>query len=114
MIILSATMWPGGNASGSYELFHGTITNQGASDGGGDAYMAHVLARPHTALRTPGFEADVEVKNHHREYGFVPLLDSIIQAVRHGDGYVTGASRVLARLTIEDAASFEKIIRGRQ
>lgn len=118
MIIVTATMWPGGDASGSYELMHATLTNRSSPRDRTESYMAHLLLRPNASRGLPGYEADVEVKEHRYENGFVPLLTSVLMAADGGTrSSVTGTNmptaRTLARVDLVTAQQFEGMLRGR-
>lgn len=114
MINVVATMWPRGNAAEAYELLHATISNRSELDDANESYMAYVLARPNVWMGIGGYEADVEVKDHKRAAGFAPLLMSVLNAA-----HVTVApialppARALARMTIQDAADFERRLKAR-
>ena len=116
MIIVTATCWPGGNAAGSYELLHATITNRSSPEDKTDSYMAHVLARPDYSRGLNGYEADVEVKGHKFADGFAPLLMSVLNGAHGSDGraIVLPSARARARVDLMTAVEFEKVLRGRQ
>lgn len=120
MIILTATMWPGGNQERSYELLHATIENRTRLEddlkANADRYMAHVCSRPNRWLGVSGYEADVEVRNHKRSDGPAVLLMSVLNAANSVDvnkGTFMPEARQLARVTIKDAADFERRLRAR-
>lgn len=119
MIILSATMWPGGNSKRSYELLHATIDNRTPLEDymiGGDRYFAHVCSRPNRYLAVSGYEADVEVRGHKRSDGPAALIMTVLNTANSTDanrGTILPEGRQLARVTIEDAAGFEHRLAAR-
>ena len=117
MIIVTATCWPGGNAAGSYELLHASLTNRSSPGDRTETYMSHVLARPDNSRGVAGYEADVETKGHHFEWGFATLLTSVLSAADGGKdvqhfGTKTPTSRTLARVDLVSPDQFEKMLRG--
>lgn len=117
MILVTAHMWPGGNAGAAYELMNATITNNGggSSTAAGDSYFAHVLARPAPHIGCEGYEADVEVRDHKRERGLAPLLISVLAAAHDsGDAMSAPPSRTLARLVLKDIDAFNEQLKGRR
>lgn len=114
MIILTATMHPLGNSAQAYPLLEATITNRTRTEdlvGTVDRYMAHVCARPNKWLGVSGYEADVEVRGHKRSDGVVPVILAVLNAANGSERSFPEAQR-LNRVTIEDAADFERRLRG--
>lgn len=116
MLIVTGTVWPEGNQAASYEVLHATISNNSAPEDATQNYTAHVLARPAPFDGIEGYEADVEVREHSRQAGVVPLIVSTLLAAYAGDpgaGIALPPSRALARVVLQDLAAFEATIRGR-
>jgi len=114
MIIVTATMWPRGHAAQSYELLHATISNRTSPGDVADSYMAHVVARPNKIIGVSGYEADVMVPSYRRTDGLAPLLMAVLgsaHAEQDGDGIPQ--ARLMARVLLQDAEEFEKIVRYR-
>lgn len=118
MIIVKATMYPGGGVRQSYEVLHASVTNIG-QDENGDKYSAHVTQRPWTA--GPGFEADVEVRAHRYEHGFAPLFCAILgqaaqtefgelEAQRYGKLYLP-STRTRGRCSLHFVDEFNRATR---
>lgn len=114
MIIVTAVIYPGGNAAESYEVLHGTVTNTRADDANGDSYAAHFLQRPHAQEGLEGFEADVAVDGFHRPLGLTPLLGSIFYAIAPLPLDFEPQVRVDARLTLKELDEFDARLRGRR
>lgn len=113
MIVLTANMWPRGDARMSYELLHAVIDNRtGPEDGANERYAAHVLSRPQKYLNIVGYEADVEVKGHRRSDGPASLILAVLHEANGFERTLPDA-RLLSRITIEDAAAFEQRLRER-
>lgn len=115
MIVVTAHLWPRGNASAAIELGMVTVSNQGPG-ANGDNYTAHVLTRPAPHIGCIGYEADVEVRDHARQNGFAPLLISVLAAAHgeDGNGFSIPPSRALARSVIHDMHDFEERLKGRR
>lgn len=115
MILVTATMWPGGNLAGSYEILHATITNRTSVEDRGERYVSHVIARPAPTLGISGYEADVETRGHKSQDGFAPLLMSVLAAAHapNDRGLFLPPSRALSRLDLVTTTEFEAVIRSR-
>lgn len=117
MIIVNAQMWPKGSQAESYELLNATITNQGqGTHQNQNNYFSHVLTRPNHFIGCVGYEADVEVHDHKRSDGFVPLLMSVLHAAHQDNSeqsFFIPQSRVVARLSLTDMYAFEQRLKGR-
>jgi hypothetical protein len=114
MIIVTATLWPGGQAMEAKELLHASISNVTSEGDQVESYSAHVTARPHLFLGVEGFDADVEVTNHIRSDGIVPLLMSVLEAGLANPNQLYPQHRTLARLTLREVHEFDAIISGRK
>lgn len=123
MIVVNATVWPGGSEAQAYELLCATISNRSTIRDRLESYHAHVLSRPNKHFGVIGYEADVEIREHRRADGFAPLLCSILgQAAgqcpsasnQNIAGVVLPSARTLTKVTIEDAAAFERRLRERK
>lgn len=115
MITLKATMWPLGNEAQAYELVHATIENRTRiydSVGDDDRFMAHVCSRPNRWLGVSGYEADVEVRHFKRSDGPAALIIAVLGAAYQTDNKLP-ETQCLSRVTIEDAADFERRLRAR-
>lgn len=114
MIIVTATLWPGGQPMEAKELLHASISNTTSEGDPTESYSAHVTARPHAFLGVEGFDADVEVINHVRKEGIVPLLMSVLEAAYAKPQQLYPQHRTLARLTLTEVHEFDAILRGRK
>lgn len=123
MIIVSASVWPGGSEAQAYELLCATISNRSSPGDRLESYHAHVLARPNKFFGVIGYEADIEIKDHKRTDGFAPLVCAVLgQAAgpcpaasnQNIAGLVLPSARTLAKVTIADAAAFEQRLRERR
>lgn len=112
MIILTATMHPGGDAARAYELLHATIENRTKIEDalGTDRYVAHVLSRPNRFISVSGYEADVEIRSHKRSAGPAALIAAVLES---STIEALPEARRWARIIITDAADFEQRLRAR-
>lgn len=115
MIVFTATLWPGGQATESKELLHATISNTSSSaETTVDSYTAHVTARPNRFMGVEGFDADVEVTEHVRADGIVPLIVSVLDAARCKQDQIYPPHRTLQRLSLREVHEFDEILKGRR
>lgn len=115
MIIVTATMYPQGLPSGSFELLHATIMNAGDTPGepGHCDYNAHILARPSAQKGIEGFEADVIATTHNYRNGLAPLLSGLLGAAAPIPFDAEAQYDVLKRLTLKEMDNFDARLRGR-
>lgn len=112
MLIITATMHPGGSPAGSYEVMTGTVTNAGSVNGSTDEYAAHFLHRPNDRRGIEGWEADVAVQGYNSRLGLTPLLGAIFNAIDPVPLDFEPDVTLQRKLLLKEMDDFDKRLRG--